>query len=164
VAAQRDEAERGSLAGLGRMKGTRRLLTRRPTTPSRAGSSVTAASMVIATISAEAHPMTASIGMPASCMPAMATTTVTPANITDRPAVALARPLPRALACRRRGVAGAWRARRGRSPMPTPRPSITPTMVAIWGTAICPERMPMALVPIRMPVSATAMGRLMAHQ
>ena len=49
--------------------------------------------MVTATIKADAHPMTASIGIPEICMPAMATTTVTPANSTDSPAVAFAWPV-----------------------------------------------------------------------
>ena len=37
--------------------------------------------------------MVAIIGMPETYRPAMASTTVTPANRTDRPAVALARPM-----------------------------------------------------------------------
>ena len=54
---------------------------------------MSAASIVTATINADAHPMTASIGIPEICIPAIATTTVTPANSTERPAVALARPV-----------------------------------------------------------------------
>ena len=46
-----------------------------------------------ATIIAEAQPIIVIIGMPETCRPAMATMTVTPANSTDRPAVALARPI-----------------------------------------------------------------------
>ena len=68
-------------------------MTLRPTMPSRAGSRVTAASIVTATMIAEAQPIVAIIGMPETWSPAMATITVTPANSTDRPAVALARPM-----------------------------------------------------------------------
>ena len=42
---------------------------------------------------ADAQPIIVIIGMPETCRPAMATTTVTPAKSTDRPAVALARPI-----------------------------------------------------------------------
>ena len=48
--------------------------------------------IVTATISAEPQPIVVSIGMPATCRPAIATTTVMPAKSTDSPAVALARP------------------------------------------------------------------------
>ena len=75
------------------MNGTRRLLTRLPATPSSAGSSVTAASIVIATMTAEAQPIIVIIGIPDTCSPAMASTTVLPANSTDRPAVAFALPI-----------------------------------------------------------------------
>ena len=46
------------------MNGIRALLTLRPTIPSRAGSNVTAASIVIATINAEAQPIVVIIGTP----------------------------------------------------------------------------------------------------
>ena len=75
------------------MKGTRRLLTRLPAMPSRAGSSVTAAIIVMATISADAQPIIVIIGMPDTCRPAMASTTVEPAKSTERPAVAFAPPI-----------------------------------------------------------------------
>ena len=42
---------------------------------------------------AEAQPIIVIIGMPETCRPAMASTTVVPANRTERPAVALARPM-----------------------------------------------------------------------
>ena len=44
-----------------------------------------AASMVTATIIAAPQPIMASIGMPATCRPAMATTTVTPAKSDREP-------------------------------------------------------------------------------
>ena len=53
---------------------------------------MTAASIVTATMIAEAQPMIAIIGMPETCSPAMARMTVAPAKSTERPAVALARP------------------------------------------------------------------------
>ena len=54
---------------------------------------MTAAIIVMRTIRAEAQPIIVIIGMPETCRPAMATTTVTPAKSTDRPAVAFARPI-----------------------------------------------------------------------
>ena len=75
------------------MNGTRTLLTRFLTMPSSAGSRVTAASIEIATMIAEAQPIIVIIGMPETCRPAMASTTVVPANRTERPAVAFARPM-----------------------------------------------------------------------
>ena len=65
---------------------------RLPARPSSAGSSVRAASIVTATISADVQPIAAIIGTPASCRPAIARTTVLPAKRTESPAVALARP------------------------------------------------------------------------
>ena len=65
---------------------------RLPERPSRAGSKVRAASIVTATMSADVQPIAAIIGTPASWSPAIARTTVLPANSTDNPAVALARP------------------------------------------------------------------------
>ena len=65
---------------------------------------------MIATIRADPQPIVVSIGMPATCRLAIATTTVMPAKSTERPAVALARPtasaigMPEARFCR-------WRAR-----------------------------------------------------
>ena len=67
---------------------------------------MTAATIVIATIIAEPQPIVVSIGMPATCRLAIATTTVMPANSTDSPAVAFARPtasgtgMPSARFCR----------------------------------------------------------------
>jgi hypothetical protein len=46
--------------------------------------------------------------------------------------------------------------------MPTPRPIITATMVAISGTATTPESNPMVPMPTRSATSATTIGRLMA--
>ena len=48
--------------------------------------------MVMKTMMAEDHPMAVIIGMPETWRPAMARITVTPANSTASPAVALARP------------------------------------------------------------------------
>ena len=86
---------RPAWAGSGRgtgMRTTRRLLMRLPARPSSAGSSVRAASIVTATMSAEVQPIAAIIGTPASWSPAIARTTVLPAKRTESPAVALALP------------------------------------------------------------------------
>jgi len=78
----------------------------RPTRPSKPGSRVTAAITTTATMSADPQPIVVVIGMPATCRPPIATTTVMPANSTDRPAVAFALPtasgtgIPSARFCR----------------------------------------------------------------
>jgi hypothetical protein len=46
--------------------------------------------------------------------------------------------------------------------MPTPSPSMSPTTLAICGTAIWPDRIPMALLPTTIAVSAATIGRLIA--
>ncbi len=65
---------------------------RRPARPRKAGSNVTAATIATATVTAEAKPIVAIAGIPAMRSPAIAMTTVVPANSTALPAVALASP------------------------------------------------------------------------
>ena len=61
---------------------------RRPSTPSSAGSSVTAAATATRTANAAATPMTLRNGMPTTSSPSSAMMTVSPANTTAPPAVA----------------------------------------------------------------------------
>jgi hypothetical protein len=68
----------------------RRLSTRRPKTPSSAGSSVSAASTVQATVSAQAIASPLRKLKPRTRMPSMQTQTVLPANRTARPEVSIA--------------------------------------------------------------------------
>ncbi len=71
---------------------TRDSSTRWPTRPSRAGSRVTEASMVTATVEAAPMPSPEMNLRPMSSMPRSDTTTVRPAKTTARPAVSMARP------------------------------------------------------------------------
>ena len=64
-----------------------------PTTPSSAGTSVTAAAIMTSTTIADVKPSQVTYGIPASARPQMAITTVLPANSTACPAVPLARPI-----------------------------------------------------------------------
>ena len=73
-----------------------------------AGSNVIEASIVTATMIAEPYPIIAIIGMPETLRPRMAMITVTPANSTDSPAVALARPMATGTDC---PAARFWRCR-----------------------------------------------------
>ncbi|GGT93970.1 hypothetical protein GCM10010208_16320 [Actinomadura livida] len=70
---------------------SRRRSTRRPASPSTAGSSVTALSIVVVTTSPVVNPIVMNTGIPDSTSPHSASSTVHPAKITDWPAVALAR-------------------------------------------------------------------------
>ncbi len=63
----------------------------RPAKPSTAGSRVIATSTATTTAAEAARPITVRNGTPATASPASAATTVSPANTTALPAVALAR-------------------------------------------------------------------------
>jgi hypothetical protein len=82
LAPHRADFERGLSLGFCLMKGSRTLLTRRPTRPRSAGSRVTDAIIVTATMIAEAQPILVIIEMPDTWRPAMASTTVVPAKRT----------------------------------------------------------------------------------
>ena len=78
-------------AGLGvRIGDVRATFTRRPNAPSSAGSRVSDPTIVSATASAAAIAGPFRSPMPSVSMPSSATTTVVPANSTERPAVSIA--------------------------------------------------------------------------
>ena len=80
-------AQRGDSCSPSAIAGT---LTRRPNAPSRAGRSVSEPTIVNSTASAAAIAGPLRNEMPSSTMPSSATTTVEPANSTERPAVSMA--------------------------------------------------------------------------
>ena len=76
----------------GLLRRSPRRLIQCPARPRNAGSSVTAATAMIPTMTEVAMPADVMNGMPATAMPRIAMTTAPPANTTARPDVATARP------------------------------------------------------------------------
>jgi hypothetical protein len=75
-----------------RVPGTRQESILRPAKPSRAGSRVSASVTITATVMPAMRPMIVIAVMPPMASPEMAMITVTPANSTAEPEVAMARP------------------------------------------------------------------------
>ena len=154
----------GRSAGCGRTNGTRRLFTRCLTMPSSAGSRVTAATIVTATISAEPQPIIDIIGMPATCRPRIAMITVSPANSTDWPAVALARPIATGHRHARREVLAVPGQDEQGVVDPHTEPEHQADDAGDGRHGEEPDRRPMALLPTTIPIEGSGDGQAHGHQ